>query len=128
MSSTVLDSSALLALLNKEVGGDIVAQHLAAGAVISTVNLAEVVARLREAGRPLPAIMRAISQSQVQVVDFDRALAYRTGDLRLSTRYLGLSLGDRACLASAEQLSGTAVTADRAWGNLAVGITIELIR
>ena len=50
--------------------------------------------------------------------------------LRAATRELGLSLGDRACLALARGLQATAVTADRAWAELAeaTGVRIEVIR
>ena len=50
MSSYVLDASALLALLNNEPGAEQVAAVLTE-AVISSVNLSEVVARLADAGR-----------------------------------------------------------------------------
>lgn len=59
MSSIVLDASALLALLNQEPGSDVVA-NLIAEAAISTVNLAEVVAKLSEAGLPQTAIETAL--------------------------------------------------------------------
>ena len=44
------------------------------------------------------------------------------------TRRLGLSLGDRACLALARTRGKPAVTADRAWAELDVDITVRLIR
>ena len=44
------------------------------------------------------------------------------------TRATGLSLGDRACLALAQRLRVPAVTADREWANVNVGITIQLVR
>jgi PIN domain nuclease of toxin-antitoxin system len=48
--------------------------------------------------------------------------------LRSATRSAGLSLGDRACLALAERLGMVALTADRAWGTLQVGIQVDVIR
>lgn len=62
------------------------------------------------------------------IVDFDAELGRRTADLRASTRSLGLSLGDRACLALAEHLHLPALTADQTWRNLRIGIEIRLIR
>jgi PIN domain nuclease of toxin-antitoxin system len=41
---------------------------------------------------------------------------------------LGLSLGDRACLALALELNAPVYTADRAWKNLNLGIRIHVIR
>lgn len=48
--------------------------------------------------------------------------------LRPATRHAGLSLADRACLALARRLGVPAVTADRAWGDLDVGVEVRLIR
>ena len=45
MSKVVLDASALLALLNSEPGEEVVAKAIP-GAIMSTVNLSEVVAKL----------------------------------------------------------------------------------
>ena len=64
----------------------------------------------------------------IQVVPFDEELAYRAGLLRSATRSAGLSLGDRACLALAERLGVPALTTDRIWGTLQLGIQIEVIR
>jgi ribonuclease VapC len=62
------------------------------------------------------------------VVDFDVPQAKVAGDLRRLTRIQGLSLGDRACLALAQALGLPAMTADRAWAGLEVGIEIRTIR
>jgi PIN domain nuclease of toxin-antitoxin system len=61
-------------------------------------------------------------------VDFDHDPAERAGHLRPLTRNLGLSLGVRACLATAQSLGCTVLTADRAWAELDLGIRIEAIR
>jgi PIN domain nuclease of toxin-antitoxin system len=45
-----------------------------------------------------------------------------------ATRGHGLSLGDRACLALARTLGATALTTDRAWRAVDVGVAIEVIR
>ena len=54
--------------------------------------------------------------------------ALLTAELIPQTRQHGLSLGDRACLALAIQRKATALTTDRAWKNLNLGIEIEVIR
>jgi PIN domain nuclease of toxin-antitoxin system len=48
--------------------------------------------------------------------------------LRPSTRKLGLSLGDRACLALAARTRRQALTTDKDWAKLDTGIEIEVIR
>src|SRR5579863_1114878 len=116
MQSYVLDASALLALLNQEPGCERVASCIANGAVISTVNLCEVAAKLSDAGVPEEIIREALSVLGISIVDFDALLAYDAGLLRPLTRQVGLSLGDRACLALARHLELPAVTTDKVWG------------
>jgi ribonuclease VapC len=63
-----------------------------------------------------------------EVFDFDKEQAKMAGWLRPQTRSLGLSLGDRACLALAIALKAPVYTADRAWKNLKLKIAIHVIR
>lgn len=128
MSKVVLDASALLALLNEELGSEHVAMLIAEGAAMSTVNLSEVVAKLSEAGMPEEAIHEALDALGITIVDFDSTFAYKAGLLRVATKKAGLSLGDRACLALAGQLDLPAVTTDRVWESLSLGITIQIAR
>lgn len=128
MSSWVLDASAVLALLMKEPGSESVAHAIAAGAMMSTVNLSEVIAKLSDGGMPEAAIRTAIGSLGLQFVDFNTQLAYWAGLLRTSTRSVGLSLGDRTCLALAQEAGLPAITADRAWRNLSLGVAITVIR
>ena len=127
----VLDASALLALLNGEPGAERVATAVRAGSAMSAVNYSEVVAKLDEAGMPAAEIRGALEPLELDVVAFDRALAYRAGEMRSATRKLGLSLGDRACLALAQYDGLPALTAERAWSKLAaagVSVPVEVIR
>lgn len=128
MSSAVLDASALLALVLNEPSRSVVAAAVGAGAVIGTVNLSEVVAKLRENGATEAAIHLALDPLGIAIADFDTGLAYAAGFLRPTTRTAGLSVGDRACLALAQHLALPALTADRAWASLSLGITITVIR
>lgn len=127
MSEAVVDASALLALLNAEPGADHVAAALP-DAVVSAVNVAEVVAKLADAGVPPDEVGEIVTGLGLDVRPFDEALALATGLLRLQTHALGLSLGDRACLALAVQLSLPVITADRVWKRLKLGIEIRAIR
>lgn len=127
MSEYVLDASALLALLNAEKGADLV-QGLMPEAVISTVNLAEVVTRLSAAGMPENEIRETLALLGLETIPFDKEQAFRAGLLFPHTQPFGLSLGDRACLALAQTRAATTVTADRTWDDLDLQITIKLIR
>lgn len=128
MSNSVLDASALLALLNGEPGSEIVAGALAGGAAMSAVNLSEVVAKLAELGMTSDLIHQVIDQLGIEVVAFDTDLGYQAGMLRPLTRTAGLSLGDRACLAVAHWLRLPALTADRSWMANNVQVDIRLLR
>ena len=127
MSEVVLDASALLAVLRVEPGAERVEERLE-GAAIGAVNLSEVVAKLIEDGVPEAEIRGAVGQLQLKIHPFDVEQAYVAGGLRQATRSLGLSFGDRACLALAGRLGAVALTADRSWSGLELEIPIEVIR
>jgi len=128
MSKIVLDASALLALLNQEPGAQKLTPEFLCEATASTVNLAEVQTKLvREGGDPDEAweMARApISEAE----PFTSEQAKIAGTLVTQTRTLGLSLGDRACLALAITLKTPAYTTDRNWKNLKLGIPIHVLR
>ncbi len=128
MSESVVDASAVIAFVRREPGAAVVAQALAAGVAISTVNLTEIVSKLSELGRPEDEIRRVIDGLGLDVIPFDEEQAFRAGALRTATRSAGLSLGDRACLALAEQLGVPALTTDRSWQQVQLGIDIHLVR
>ncbi len=130
MSDVVLDASALLALLNREPGADRVAEAIVSGAVMSTVNLSEVIAKLADVGMPEVEIREAVEPLGIEFVSLGGEAAVAIGLLRPATRSAGLSLGDRACLALGQRLGLAVVTADREWDQLEVpGLgEIEVIR
>lgn len=125
----VLDASALLAALLGEPGAERVDGAID-GAVMSTVNLAEVVGHLAKAGADRDRVAQILATLPLVHEAPDEALAIEAGLMRPLTDPLGLSLGDRFCLALARRLGVAAMTADRAWANVAgpLGVEIELIR
>ena len=127
MSAAVLDASAVLALLNDEPGAERVASALER-ASINAVNLAEVMGRLRRGGLGRDDCARAMGCLPLEIVPFDRALAAEVAELEMLTAGSGLSLGDRACLATARLRRQPALTADRAWSRLDIGVRIVAIR
>jgi ribonuclease VapC len=123
----VLDASAVLAFLRDEEGGARVGA-LMDGAVVSAVNLSEVAAKLSDFGMPPIPVAEALRQFSAISADFDADQALVAGMLRYHTRAKGLSLGDRACLALAQTTGRIALTADRAWLGLDIGVSVEAIR
>lgn len=126
-STVVLDASALLCLLNDEPGADRVIEVLSR-CVIGTTNLAEVVSKLRERGLSLDEVREALGGLHLDVRPLSPAQAFIIGDLRPATRSLGLSPGDRACLALAMDLQAALFTTDAALASVEVGIDITDIR
>ena len=114
MSKAVLDSSAVLAVLLEEAGTDRV-ESVLPGALLSAVNLAEVISKLCERGMPADEVLLAVAALGVDIVPYDGEQARLTGELRPRTRAAGLSLGDRACLALSRLRLLPAMTADAAW-------------
>jgi PIN domain nuclease of toxin-antitoxin system len=128
VSKVVLDASAILALLNNETGADVLTPSLLSNAMCSTVNLAEVQAKLVSAGgRSEEAWEDALSPVR-EVVPFTEEHAKIAGDLATNTRTLGLSLGNRACLALGLALNAPVYTADKSWKSLKLNVRIHVIR
>ena len=123
----VLDASALLCLLFREPGAERVAELLP-GASVAAPNLAEVIAKLVDHGEDAKRVAAELAELDFEVVPFDAEQAAIAGALRASTRGLGLSLGDRCCLALASTLGATAVCTDRAWEALGPQYPVEVVR
>lgn len=133
MPSAVLDASALLAYLRDEPGADAVADAIADGAALSAVNLAEVLGRVADRGSDPVAVAERLTSGgllggAITIEPFTAADAGEVARLRPTTRQLGLSLGDRACLALARRLDLPALTADSAWAEVDVPVEIHQIR
>ncbi|MCA0177273.1 MAG: type II toxin-antitoxin system VapC family toxin [Proteobacteria bacterium] len=113
----VCDASALLALLLGEPGADRMAELLGeAQAVIGAVNACEVSSKLAERGMDEASILATWAALPIDIAPLSAEQAHRAALLRPVTRHLGLSLGDRACLALAQHTQdATVVTADPAW-------------
>lgn len=129
----MLDASALLAYLRDEPGAEVVAEAIADGAVVSTVNLAEVLSRTADRGVDSAKLAAQLRESgllggAITVEQFTVDDAIEVGRLRPMTRDAGLSLGGRACLALARRLDTSALTADTAWGDAVHGVELLQIR
>lgn len=133
MAGAVLDASALLAYLRDESGADVVADAIAGGVAISTVNLAEVLSRVADRRSDPVALVEQMTErgllgGAITVEPFTIADAGEVARLRPTTRDAGLSLGDRACLALARRLDVPAFTADTAWSEADVAVGLRQIR
>ncbi|MHB8216957.1 MAG: type II toxin-antitoxin system VapC family toxin [Candidatus Sulfotelmatobacter sp.] len=128
MNRIVLDASAILAVINSEPGAEKLTPKMLARAVASTVNLAEVQTKLVSRGWTSAQAWEDATSPIREAVPFDEQQARIAGDLVAQTRHLGLSLGDRACLALGTALKLPVHTAERAWKKLNITIPVHLIR
>jgi ribonuclease VapC len=129
VNRTVLDASAVLALMQDEPGSAAVAAALP-GALLGMVNLAEVVTKLCERGIPAGLARQAVASLGVRIAEFTEDQACLVGELRPLTRQAGLSLGDRACLALGKVSGAVVLTTEAIWPQVAgsAGVEIRVIR
>jgi PIN domain nuclease of toxin-antitoxin system len=127
MTEVVLDSSAILASLIGEPGGDVLASRLE-DSFVSAINYAEVVSKLIRGGMSEMDAAWATSQFGCRFVDTNEEQAAAAGAIHARTRDVGISMADAFCLSLAKVLACPVVTADRLWKRLDVDVEVELIR
>lgn len=123
----MLDASAIIALIYREPGYELVEQHLP-NSMISSVNLTEVASFLIREGNELEKICDLLQDLALMVVDYDEQQAFISAGFFNKTKVKGLSLGDRACLALGFVKGLPVLTADRIWKEVSVGVKVECIR
>jgi ribonuclease VapC len=128
VSKVVLDASALLAVLNQEPGSKKLTPELLSAAATSTLNPAEVHGKLVSRGLSPDDAWEATLSSVGDAVPFTSEHARLACGLVAITWPLGLSLGDRACLALGPALKLPVYTADKSWTKLKAGVPIRVIR
>ena len=125
----VIDASAILAMIFKEPGFEIVAEVLSSNrAAISSVNLSEVVFKLIKRGATKDFIRNELDRLPLIVVDFDKEQSYHAAGLYPSTKGFDISFADRACLALGFFKSVPVLTADGDWAKLQLNVEVKLIR
>ena len=135
MSATsVVDASALLAYLQDEPGADRVTEALTNGCAMSSVNWAEVLSKLADAGQDpenVSASMldQGLLHTALRLQALDESGAREIARLRPLTRSVGLSLGDRACLALGRSMGLPVLTTDRVWKDIEdLDVIVDVIR
>ena len=131
-ATVVLDASAVLAFLKGEPGGDVVLPHIGT-AVVSAVNLQEVIKDLALAGMTTDEATEVLADLHLDVRPHDMGAAYAAGMLVTATKRYGRGLGDRTCMALGIALGLPVLTADREWRRIAEdegveGLVLEFVR
>ena len=129
MPQAILDASATLAVILEEPGADVVVEALRSDAAMSTVNVAEVAARLHQDGWTESEVTLVFEALGIEILPFDQEAALLRGKFHTVTRRLGLGLGERACLATGRLEECPVLIADRSWQRLDItGIDIQCTR
>ena len=123
----VVDASAVLAAVHNEQGGEYVKQHIDR-CIVSSVNWSEVLQKLNRLGSQVDKIDTSLKALGLKVIEFTKEDAHVTASLWSSCKRLGLSLADRACLATGLRLQTKVITADRVWKKLEINSQIHVIR
>ena len=127
MNKYVLDSSAVLALINHEEGENKV-QAITKDSIISTVNYSEVATVLNTLGMPCQEIEEIFPELGIKIIPFETSHALLAAEFRMKTKHKGFSLGDRACLALGKISNLPVLSADKIWKTLELDLEILLIR
>jgi PIN domain nuclease of toxin-antitoxin system len=123
---TIFDTSAFLAIINNEPGSEIAQQNISS-AGMSTINIAEVITYLVRNGYTDNTNLQRII-NLIKPIPLETTIAIAAGKMVSITKTLGLSLGDRACLATAQSLQRPVYTADKKWSEIANQIGVQIIQ
>lgn len=123
----ILDASAILAYLHGDPGWQAVEPAILDGSAhASPVNIAEALGKLIDRGVPPDDAEASLAILNLKPLPFAAQEAAETARLRLQTRSRGLSLGDRACLATARLHGMSVVTADRVWLEFSDSLRLDI--
>jgi ribonuclease VapC len=123
----VLDASALIALVRREPGWEAV-QAVLGHSVVCAINLTEAIVKLIRSGGEPRLVERYLRSLPMPILPWDEELAWGSLDLAPLAWTHGISLGDRACLATARHLDAVAMTSDTEWANLDLDVRVVLFR
>ena len=127
MPDLIVDTSVVIAFFKGERGWE-AAGDLLSRAGMCSVNAAELVAKFIDFGKSGAEARELVRALGIEIVPADETLALDSGALREGTRHLGLSLGDRFCLALGRRERLPVYTADRQWAGFSGDIDVRLIR
>ncbi len=122
---TLLDASALLALVAGEAGSERVSDVID-GAMVCAANFAEFLVVMQRRGADVDEASALVRALGAQIVPCEQTDAEHAARIQAPTGVL--SLGDRLCLGTARTLDATVLTADRVWAEIDHGVELDVIR
>lgn len=122
----VLDTTALVSFLLLEPGAEKIGD-LIEDSCISAVSLSELIGRFGYDGIAVEDVLAQLKKVDIEVVPFDREQAAYAGELIVTGRHQGLSIGDAAALSLAHIRRCPIYTKVRTWKELNTGIDIRLL-
>jgi len=133
VSNAILDASAFLAYLYDESGAEVVESAIIQGVYMSAINWAEVLSKVSDKGEDPESLTvqlqnKGLIGESFEILSTTEADALLIAQLRPLTKNIGLSLGDRACLALGKRLELPVLTSDKIWANINLGIQVTIIR
>ena len=124
--SVVVDSSALLAVVQRERGAEAV-ESVEGDLVVSPVILAETLSIAAERGFDVAAVEQDLMNMGLKIYNVVDEDVRRVVEMHGLAK-LNISLADRFCLALAQRLGLPTLTGDRAWARLELPIEVRLFR
>ena len=128
MSKIVLDASAILAIINQEPGHEKLTPAVLAEAVCSTVNLAEVQAKLVSRGWSASEAWEDATSPIQEAIAFTVSTRNAPAIWFCSASASGSRWEIAACLALAATLQCPVYTTDKAWKELKTAVKIYVLR
>lgn len=114
-------------MLLSEPGAEKIAPRFP-GAILGAANLSEVLAKVAERGLKPADYLLELEGFGIEMAPVTTPQAVDAGALRPLTSHLGLSLGDRLCLALARERRLPVLTTERRWLEYDFGIPVEYAR
>ena len=122
----LFDTSALIALLKKEQGHEMLSEVLTHSS-ISAVNFSELVAVLIRNNIEEKEIDEILQDIVPEILPFDEKIAIKAGKIINITKEYGLSLGDRACIATSIHYNIPVYTTDKVWEKIAKQLHLNVV-
>ena len=124
----IFDASAVIALLAKEKGFEVIKRHLK-NAIISSINISEVYKYcIDKQNLTADECKNIMGISGIKIIDFDEKQALIAADIYPKNKEYGLSLGDRACIALAIEKKHPILTCDKIWEKINIDVKFIMVR